>query len=211
MAPIRVALIGLSSTARTAWASSAHLPYLLSARGRERYRIVALLNSSVDAARAAISTYGLDGATTKAYGKPEDLAADPDVDLVVCCTRVDVHYDSVRASVAAGKAAYVEWPLAQDAARARELAELARAKGPRRSVIGLQGRLAPLVGKLKGLVESGRIGKVLSVEVRAFGGTNAADAVPRGLDYFLRRDVGGNIYTIGFAHCRLSPSIDLLG
>jgi predicted dehydrogenase len=201
MAPIRTALIGLSSTAKTSWASSAHLPYLLSARGRERYQIVALLNSSADAARAAIAVYDLDPATTRAYGKPEDLAADPDVDLVVCCTRVDVHFDSAWASVAAGKAAYIEWPLAQDAAHARELTLLAKEKGAR-SIIGLQGRLAPPVRKLKEVIASGRIGTVLSVELRAFGGTNAADILPRGLDYFLRKETGGNIYTIVFAHGR---------
>lgn len=201
MAPIRTALIGLSSAAKTSWASGAHLPYLLSPRGRERYQIVALLNSSAAAARAAIETYSL-GADTKAYGDPDDLAADPDVDLVVCCTRVDVHADSVRPSVAAGKAVYVEWPLAQDAERARELAALARSEGAR-SVTGLQGRLTPPVQKIKEIVASGRIGRVLSAEVRLFGGTNARDVLPRGLDYFLRREVGGNIYTIGFAHGKL--------
>lgn len=200
MAPIRTALIGLSASAKTSWASGAHLPYLLSPRGKERYQIVALLNSSVDAARAAIDTYGL-GSGTKAYGSPEDLASDPNVDFVICCTRVDVHYDTIKPSIAAGKAVYVEWPLAQDITHVRELAALAKEKGVR-SVIGLQGRLAPPVSKIKELIASGRIGKVLSVDVRAYGGTNSRDTIPKGIDYFLRREVGGNVYTIGFAHRR---------
>ncbi|OIW25430.1 NAD(P)-binding protein [Coniochaeta ligniaria NRRL 30616] len=198
MAPIRTALIGLSASAKTSWASGAHLPYLLSPRGKERYQIVALLNSSVDAARAAIDTYGL-GSDTKAYGSPEDLASDPDVDLVVCCTRVDVHYDTIKPSIAAGKAVFVEWPLAQDVAHARELTALAKEKGAR-SVIGLQGRLAPAVSKIKELIAWGRIGKVLSAEVRGYGGTNSRDIIPKGIDYFMKREVGGNIYTVGFAH-----------
>ncbi|KLU85686.1 hypothetical protein MAPG_04708 [Magnaporthiopsis poae ATCC 64411] len=53
MAPIRVGLVGLSASAKTAWASKAHLPYLLSERGRARYEIVALLNSSEAGARWA--------------------------------------------------------------------------------------------------------------------------------------------------------------
>lgn len=198
MAPIRTALIGLSASAKTSWASGAHLPYLLSARGRERYQIVALLNSSVEAARAAIETYGLDS-DTKAYGTPGDLAADKDVEFVVCCTRVDVHYDTIKPSVAAGKDVYVEWPLAQDATHARELAALAEEKGGR-TVVGLQGRLAPPVLKVREIITSGRIGKVLSSEVRAFGGTNHSEIIPKSLEYFARREVGGNIYTIGFAH-----------
>jgi predicted dehydrogenase len=201
MAPIRTALIGLSSSATTSWASGAHLPYLLSPRGRARYQIVALLNSSVPAAKAAIAAYNLDP-SVRAYGSPDDLASDPDVDLVVCNTRVDLHYDTIKASIAAGKDVYVEWPLAQDLAHAKELVELARERGVR-SVIGLQGRLAPPVVRIRDVIESGRIGKVFSVEVRGFGGTNDRVVVTKGLEYFFRREVGGNIYMVGFAHCEL--------
>ncbi|KAB5543098.1 oxidoreductase family protein [Coniochaeta sp. 2T2.1] len=198
MAPIRTAIIGLSASAATSWASGAHLPYLLSPRGRERYTIVALLNSSVSAAEAAIKTYNLPSGT-KAYGSPQDLADDPDVDFVVCSTRVDVHFDTIRPSVAAGKAVYVEWPLAQDIEHVRELVRLSREKGGR-SMIGLQNRFAPPVVKARELIESGRIGKVLSADVRAYGGTVHREVVPRSLDYFLRREVGGNVYTIGVGH-----------
>lgn len=200
MAPIRTAIIGLSASAITSWAANAHLPYLLSPLGRSKYQIVALLNSSVPAAQAAISAFKLPP-DTKAYGSPADLAADPDVDLVVCCVRVDLHYETIKPSIEAGKDVFVEWPLAQNTKVAGELAQLVQEKGGR-SMIGLQGRLAPPVVKIKELIGSGRIGKVLSVEARAFGGTNDAVSVPRGLEYFLRKEVGGNIYTILFAHCK---------
>lgn len=195
---IRVALIGLSSTAKTAWASRAHLPYLLSPRGSAKYEIVALLNSSVAAARAAIETYHLPP-HTRAYGDPAQLAADQDVDLVVCTTRVDKHYETVLDSVRAGKDVFVEWPLAQDAARARELAEAGEKAGGR-SVVGLQGARAPLTKRLREVLDEGRIGKVLSVELRLFGGLSDREAVPESLSYFTQREVGGNIFTIGFAH-----------
>ncbi|KAK5657962.1 hypothetical protein OQA88_2514 [Cercophora sp. LCS_1] len=200
MAPIRVALIGLSASAKTSWASRAHLPYLLSPTGRSKYQIVALLNSSVDAARAAIKTYDLP-ASTRAYGSPSDLAADPDIDLVVCNTRVDVHYSTILPSIEAGKAVFCEWPLAQDAKHAEELVNKAREVGVLdKTVVGLQGRVGPLVDKLRGVLEEGRIGKVLSSEVRMFGGVNDRETIPKSLSYFLEREVGGNIYTIGFAH-----------
>ncbi|KAJ7443158.1 hypothetical protein FB451DRAFT_1568762 [Mycena latifolia] len=198
MAPIRVALIGLSASAKTAWASSAHLPYLLSPRGLVRFQIVALCNSSKEAARAAISAYSLPQ-ETRAYGSPADLAADTDVELVVCCTRVDVHHETVRPSLAAGKAVYCEWPLAQDLEHARDLAQLAREKRVR-TMVGVQGRVAPLVKKLRELVENGRIGKVVSAEVRAAGGLNDREILPKSLEYFTRREVGGNVFTIGFGH-----------
>ena len=197
---IRVALIGLSSTAQTAWASSAHLPYLLSPSGKSKYEIVALLNSSLAAAQAAIASYKLP-ATTRAYGDADALAADADVDLVVCTTRVDKHYETVLASVEKGRDVFVEWPLAQDAAHARLLADGVRKAGSR-AVVGLQGLKAPLVGALKRVLEEGRIGKVVSSELRVFGGLKTRGLVPEGLGYFTERKVGGNIFTIGFAHSK---------
>ncbi|KAJ1560163.1 hypothetical protein HK405_008005, partial [Cladochytrium tenue] len=201
MAPIRTAIIGLSSSAATSWAANAHLPYLLSARGRARYQIVALCNSSAESARAAIAHYKLpDPASIRAYGDPAELARDPDVELVVCATRVDVHHRTVRPVLEAGKAAvFCEWPLAQDTAHARDLADLARERGVK-TAVGTQGRLSPVAEKLREVIREGRIGKVLSVDTRAFGGLNGRDVVPTSLAYFLDRKVGGNVFVIGFGH-----------
>ena len=76
MAPIRVGIIGLSSRAKTGWASAAHLPYLTIAK--DKYTITALCNSTVDSAKSAIKDYGL-ATTTKAYGDPHDMANDQEV------------------------------------------------------------------------------------------------------------------------------------
>ncbi|PNY29654.1 NAD(P)-binding protein [Tolypocladium capitatum] len=201
MAPIRTAIVGLSASAITSWASSAHLPYLLSARGRAKYTIVALCNSSVDAAKRAIATYKL-APETRAYGDPQALADDEDIDLVVCCTRVDVHHQTILPSVKAGKSVFVEWPLAQDVAHAQELVAAADASGSR-SLVGLQGRVSPAVAQLRQLLHQRRIGKVLSSEVKAFGGSLDRQLLSSGLKYFTDLDVGGNIVTIGFGHCEI--------
>jgi predicted dehydrogenase len=198
MALIRIAIIGLSASAKAAWASQAHLPYLLSDRGRSKYEIVALCNSSVEAAKKAVEIYGLPPAT-RTYGDPEALATDADVDLVVNCTRVDVHYPTILPSVKAGKNVFVEWPLAQDGAHARELANIAKTSGSD-TIIGVQGRLAPCIVKIRELLHQGRIGKVVSSHLQAFGGINARDRLPSSLSYFMDPAVGGNIYTIGYGH-----------
>lgn len=205
MAPIRLGIIGLSGSAVTSWASSAHLPYLLSPRGLERYRIVALCNSSLESAKSAIGKYGLDPATTNAYGDAAALAADPGVDLVVCVTRVDTHFALARPSVEAGKDIFVEWPLTHHVERSRELARLAAEKGSR-TVVGLQGRLAPVVLRMKELLQEQSLGKVLSSEVRGHGGTMDREKVAEGLRYFTDRKIGGNIVMIGVAHCESRTS-----
>lgn len=200
MAPIRLALIGLSQAAKTSWAADGHLPYLLSERGRERYQIAALLNSSSKAAEKAIESYKL-GPAVKAYGSPQDLAIDPEIDLVVCTTRVDVHYDTIKPSVQAGKAVFVEWPLVENAGRAAELADLAKQSGSR-TLIGLQARVAPVVLKVKDLLREGAIGKVVSSDVLAFTPGSGRDSMSEGLAYFLDKKVGGNPVTIAFGHSK---------
>lgn len=196
MAPIRVAIIGLSASATTSWAAQAHLPYLLLPRAREHYEIVALLNSSVQAAEAARSHFGLPS-SVRAHGDPAALAADEGVDLVICCTRVDTHAAVVRPSLEAGKAVFVEWPTASGYASALTLAGL---PGSARSIAGLQGRVCPPVLKLKELVVSGRVGRVLSSEARVFANILPRDALPEGLAYFADRSVGGSPLTITYGH-----------
>jgi predicted dehydrogenase len=74
MGPIRVALVGLTSTSPeeyegVAWAELAHLRFLSASSS---YKIVALLNSSVESAKAAVERYGLP-VETKTYDNPEGM------------------------------------------------------------------------------------------------------------------------------------------
>ncbi|KAH8887242.1 NAD(P)-binding protein [Thozetella sp. PMI_491] len=196
MALIRVALVGLSSGAMS-WAV-AHLQYFLSPLGREKYQIVALCNSSVQAAQKAVEKYSLPP-ETRTYGNPEDLAADEDVDLVVCATRVDLHYEAIRPSIEAGKSVYCEWPLAQDIDHVRELVHLVRQEKIQ-AIIGTQGRFAPVCLKLRELLEVGKIGRVVSSHVLVSEGKQNFNVVPESRAYFLDSSIGGNIFTIRFGH-----------
>ena len=136
------------------------------------------------------------------------------VDLVVCCTRVDVHYGSVRPSIEMGKDVYVEWPLTSNLNEAIELNTLAKTTGSK-TIIGLQGRYSPVVLRVKSLIEQGRIGKILGVSITAFDGTISRDPLSSGLKYFTQKSIGGNIITIGFGHsgypgCVASPHLTAL-
>ena len=201
-APLRTAIIGLSSSAVTSWASAAHLPGLLTPAGRSKLPITALLNSSVAAAQSAIKTYKLDP-NAKAYGTPQDLANDPDVDLVICNTRVDKHFETTLPSVKKGKDVFVEWPIASNSEDIQTLVAAAKESGSRVAV-GLQRRWAPPVLKIKELLNEGKLGKVLSAEVRTFGGIMDRQIQPEGLSYFADRSIGGNPITISFGHRKLS-------
>ncbi len=195
MAPIRIGLIGLTATPG-AWANQAHLPYLSRS---SKYKIVALANSSVASAEAAIKEHGLP-ADVKAYGSPADIAADPNVDMVVVSVSVNKHYDLVKPALEAGKMAYVEWPLGCNTAEAEELTELAKKKNVK-TLVGLQGRQANITRTLKKIVASGKLGKVLSSTVVAESGVFDTD-FPVKYKYFTEAKNGGNNYTILFGHCQ---------
>lgn len=199
---IRVALVGLSPNAVSSWAAVAHLPYLQSARGKTQYKIVALLNSSKEAAEKARAHFNLPSAV-KAYGDPALLAADDEVDLVSVVTRVDYHYSAAEPSIRAGKAVYVEWPLAESLERG--VALLGDNKEHETSIIGLQARLSPVATTVKKLLASGRIGKILASQVRGFAATawgkRPGTILAGGMeDMFTQRAIGGNFVTILYAH-----------
>lgn len=199
MAPIRVGFMGISSNSGNwkdagAWANMAHMPYLLKS---PYYEIVALCNSTVAAAEAAIKSHGLPE-TTKAYGSPEDLAADPNVELVICSVNVKKHYDLIKPALLAGKDAIVEWPLGATLKEAEELTLIAKEKGCKTGVV-LQARFAPVVTKIRELLAAGKIGPVLSSTfVGACNYHSGTEYV--GLEYHSDINSGGNMVTIHYGH-----------
>lgn len=180
----------------------AHLPYFLSARGKEKYQIVAIQNSSTESAQQAITDLGLPP-TARAYGKPEEMAADPDVQLVVTVTGVLSHYAGALPSIRAGKDAFVEWPLADNVEHVREIVALA-SDNEIRTGVGLAGRFVPVFLKIKEVLASGQYGKVLSSEIISAYPHNSRDVLPVGWDAFAAKKKGVNAYTIGFGHCEIS-------
>ncbi|CAD0109403.1 unnamed protein product [Aureobasidium uvarum] len=198
MAPIKVGLVGLSTASKvTNWAAIAHLPYLQSKQGKALFDVVALCNSSVDSAKKSIQHYGL-AESVKSYGSPADLAADPDVELVVCVVGVENHYDVLLPAIKAGKNIYTELPLASNLKQMQELVDLAEKKGVR-TMFGSQGQAHPAVHLLKKMIAEDKVGKVLST---TFVGTTGfpLTKVPASFRVVGERAAGGNFATIWFLH-----------
>lgn len=129
----------------------------------------------------------------------------------MCNTRVDVHYSVIKPSLMKGKNVYCEWPLASNLNDAEELNALAK-KNHARTIIGLQGQLTPIILKVKDLIEQeDKIGKVLSSSIVACGGVKTRESLAEGLKYFTRKEVGGNMITIGIGHSECPPLRIVLG
>jgi len=190
--PIRIGFIGLSSTG---WAPYSHLPYL---QHTKKFEIVAVCNSSVESAKKAIDLYKLP-AGTKAYGDAQDIANDPDVDLVVCSVRVDRHYPTLVPSLKAGKNIFVEWPLGKNLKEAEAMLKLSREHKVKHTAVGLQGRFSPVITTLKELLKEGKIGKVLSSSWTGQG-LMLGQTQPAAVTYITDISIGGNLVTIHFGH-----------
>lgn len=199
MAPIKIGLVGLStSSTATNWAVLAHLPYLQSDHGRNLYEIIALCNSSVESARKSVKHFGL-VESIKTYGSPEDLAADPDVELVVCVVGVKSHYDVCLPAVKAGKDVYTELPFATNMKQMQELKDEADRVGVR-TIMGCQGQAHPAVHLIKKMIAEGKIGKPLNTTVSAVSGFPLDKPLPLSFRTLAERDGGANFATIWFLH-----------
>ncbi|RFU80707.1 oxidoreductase family [Trichoderma arundinaceum] len=199
MAPIRVGLIGLGATGPVlgpgAWAVSAHLASFVPS---PHYEIVAICNSTVESARRSIEYHKLPS-TVKAYGNPEDLANDPDVDLVSVSIIVMSHHKVTKPALLAKKQVFVEWPLGANTAEAEELAKLAREANVK-TISGTQFRADPALIKVKELIDSGAIGKVTSTEAQLSPVYGPPDVWIADATYYLDFKNGGNEFHIGLAH-----------
>jgi len=152
----------------------------------------------MESTKAAIKAHNLPE-STKAYDSYEKLAADPDVDLYVVSTRADTHYEVAMPALKAGRNVYVEWPLAANTAEAKEMAALAKQKNVK-TIIGLQGRISPSVRKVKELIDAGALGEIHSVNYQGAIHVWQNNAASDRYQYFMDRNVGGNLLTIYGGH-----------
>ncbi|KAM0540690.1 hypothetical protein ACHAPJ_013543 [Fusarium lateritium] len=207
MAPIRVGISGLAATNPTGgrpgiWGVLAHLASL---RASPHYEIVAVCNSSVESSQRSIDFHQL--GNIKAYGNPEDMANDPNVDLVVCSVNVDKHHMLTTPALRAQKKAFVEWPLGATLSEAQEMAELANKHGLK-TIVGTQLRGDPLISKVRQLLDDGVIGEISSSVAWGCPSQFPLDTWMHSATYYLDMQSGGNEFFIYFGHLP-SPRIVL--
>ncbi|RYX86536.1 Gfo/Idh/MocA family oxidoreductase [bacterium] len=186
---IGVGIIGLS--ANGGWAARAHVPALQSL---PEYEIRALTASTPQSAKAAAEKFGV----PHYFTDPVELAALPEVDLVVVSVKVPEHKYLVEAAINAGKMVYCEWPLGNGLAEAQGLEALAREKEVP-AFVGLQSHGVPVVRWVKDLVASRYVGEVLSTTVVGSGIIAGATVDNRGL-YLLDPANGATMLSIPFGH-----------
>ncbi len=185
---IRVGIVGATVTqGGSGWGANAHVPAL---KALPHYELKAVCTSHEDTAKASAAAFGAE----RAFHRFSDMAADPDVDLIVVCVRVPGHRDLVLAGLQAGKAVFCEWPLGANLAEAEEMAGLASQRSMK-SIVGLQARSDPTILYAADLVQGGYIGDVLTANLSTVAQARRIIAAVGSDNLFLQMD---------FYHCQVT-------
>ena len=188
---IRVGIVGATVTqGGSGWGAHAHVPAL---KALPSYELKAVCTSREDTAKASAAAFGAE----RGFHRFSDMAAAPDVDLIVVCVRVPGHRELVMAGLQAGKPVVCEWPLGANLAEAEEMAGLARQRSLK-TIVGLQGRSDPTILYAHDLVQQGYIGEVLTANLN----TVAQAQLQRGPGRIWQgvRANGANTLTIAGGH-----------
>ena len=115
MTPFRVGLIGCGRISDI---------YLKNCASFEQVEVVACASLDIEESRAKATQFGI----TRACA-PEEILADPSIEVILNLTIPAAHYEISRRALEAGKHVYSEKPFVTDLADGKALLALSRARG----------------------------------------------------------------------------------
>ena len=180
MKTLRVAILGQGRSGR-----NIHGAHILQ---DGRFRVCAVVDPIADRRERAMREYGL--AEEDVYAAPEGLYARGDIDFVINATPSPLHQPLAIAMMRHGLNVLQEKPIAGTTAEVAEL-EQAISETGRAYMIFLQSRYAPQFVKVREIVESGVLGRIVQVKIptSSFG---------RRWDWqTLQENVAGSLYNSG--------------
>lgn len=125
----------------------------------EHNHVVAICSRDQQSARNVADELGIE----RAYGSYEELLADPEIDAIYNPLPNHMHVDWSIKALQAGKHILCEKPLGLNAADAQRLLDAAKAYPHLKAMEAFMYRFHPRWKIAKALVDSGRIGKLLSL------------------------------------------------
>ena len=185
---LKVGLIG--ANVNNGWSPRAHIPALL---GLKSVDLVAVCTAHPETARESAEEFGV----PLAFSNHHEMLQREEIDAIGVSVRVPKHLGLTLDVLEAGKHVYTEWPLGANLAEAEQMAGLAQEK-KLLTMVGLQGRCAAELLRLKELIDEGYVGEVLTVNMTSF----TDGVLSRTSDRIWQKDVelGANTLTIAFGH-----------
>ena len=143
----------------------AELYYLSGVAGHtERAELMAVCDAVPGRAEAAAQKYG----AVHSFDDYGEMLEKADLDAVLVITQHEFHYEHTKQALLAGKHVAVEKPLSNRFDEAKELVELAEARGLKLSCAPPM-FFEPVTKRVRELIQGGAIGKVAYVVSRASG------------------------------------------
>jgi len=147
--PLRWGILGPGGIAHT---------FARAAQGFTRAELVAVGSRDVTRSQQFAQTYGIPAA----HGSYAELVADPQVEAVYVASPHSAHREHALLAIEAGKHVLVEKAFARNEAETREVLDAARDRGVF-CMEAMWTRFLPHVAALRGVIERGEIGEVVSV------------------------------------------------
>lgn len=164
--------------------------------------VVAVMSRDLAKAKSYAERHGI----KHFYSDPLDLINDPKVNAIYIATPPSSHATFAIMAMRAGKFVYVEKPLAasyMDCLRVNKISEQTQVP----CFVAYYRRYLPYFQKVKQLVDEGRIGKVLSVQIRFAVPPRELDYNKKNLPWRLQPDIAG---AGGYFYDLAPHQIDLL-
>ncbi len=156
MEPIRVGFIGCGRI------STLHI---LGYQGLRTAKVAAVCDRDLDLAKRRMAEWDV----PKAYARPEELLADPDIDMVEILLPHDLHCKTTIAAAEAGKHISVQKPMAHSLTECDEMIDAARRAGVTLRVYE-QFVFYPPYLAAKRVINSGRLGEPTMMRLHYSGG-----------------------------------------
>ncbi len=188
---MRIGLIGFGSMGKTHAYAVRNLACFFEPDGIDA-EIAAVCTAHPETAAAAAARYGFERAVTD----EDTLIEAPDLDIIDICTPNTLHYRTARKAILAGKHIYCEKPLSVTAAEADELAALAAERGVTAQVV-FNYRFMGGVQRARELIDSGRIGRIVSFRCAYLHASCTDPAKPAGWKQSKSICGGGVLFDLG--------------
>jgi predicted dehydrogenase len=146
----------------------------------------------------------------KYYTDANELINDPDIDAIYVATPPQSHKEYTIMSLKAGKPVYVEKPMAMNYAECVDMLEASKDAG-QKLFAAYYRRALPYFLKVKELLETQSIGKILSVDIKYLRPASEADKDVDTQPWRVKKEIAGDGYFFDLAPHTLDILDFLLG
>lgn len=167
----------------------------------ENSKVVAVMSRSIEKARSYAQRHQI----PRYYSDAQELLDDSEVNAVYIATPPSTHATYAIMAMKAGKAVYVEKPMAsnyEDCLRINRIAEVTQ----KPCFVAYYRRYLPYFEKVRDLILQGRVGNVINVQIRLAAAPRDLDYNRTNLPWRVQADIAGGGYFYDLA----PHQIDLL-